>query len=162
MPLGRLAGLQPCGLQTLCAPVPDFQSGTGAGRSSVQASPTGKALRPCNPTGNVPVRSTADRANKLIDPTPGFEIFAQQKARNRTRRRHLAGLGDRGAKRPRPPEAKSRLSVIDRPAEPQLFGALGAGAEHGAARIEIDMAVEQQHVHAAVMAVLHRAVIAFA
>ena len=37
-----------------------------------------------------------DRANKLIDTTSGFEIFAQQKARNRTRRRHLAGLGDRG------------------------------------------------------------------
>ena len=35
----------------------------------------------------------------------GSEVFAMQKLLNRTRRRHLAGRGARGAKRPRPPEA---------------------------------------------------------
>ena len=66
----------------------------------------GRVLRPLPPTGLHPVADTADRTNKLTDTSPGFEFFALQKIQNRTRRRHLAGLGDRGAKRPRPPEAK--------------------------------------------------------
>ena len=51
-----------------------------------------------------------DSPQSIINP-PGFEIFAQQKARNCTRRRHLAGRGDRGAKRTRPPEANRRGSL---------------------------------------------------
>ena len=68
----------------------------------------GRVLRPLPPTELHPVADTADRTNKLTDTSPGFEFFALQKIQNRTRRRHLAGRGDRGAKRPRPPEANSR------------------------------------------------------
>ena len=68
----------------------------------------GRVLRPLPPTELHPVADTADRTNKLTDTSPGFEFFALQKIQNRTRRRHLAGRGDRGAKRTRPPEAASR------------------------------------------------------
>ena len=77
-------------------------------RESPAAFAAGGSCVPCPPTGLHPVADTADRTNKLTDTSPGFEFFALQKIQNRTRRRHLAGRGDRGAKRPRPPEAKSR------------------------------------------------------
>ena len=55
--------VRPVGRQTLCATRPDLQSGSGSwalrgGKVPLRAqlSPTGKALRPWNPTGNVPVR----------------------------------------------------------------------------------------------------------
>ena len=77
-------------------------------RESPAAFAAGGSCVPCPPTGLHPVADTADRTNKLTDTSPGFEFFALQKIQNRTRRRHLAGRGDRGAKRPRPPEAASR------------------------------------------------------
>ena len=77
-------------------------------RESPAAFAAGGSCVPCPPTGLHPVADTADRTNKLTDTSPGFEFFALQKIQNRTRRRHLAGRGDRWAKRPRPPEAASR------------------------------------------------------
>ena len=68
----------------------------------------GRVLRPLPPTGLHPVADTADRTNKLTDTSPGFEFFALQKIQNRTRRRHLAGQGNRGSCGPRPPETASR------------------------------------------------------
>ncbi len=77
-------------------------------RESPAAFAAGGSCGPWPPTGLHPVADTADKTNKLTDTSPGFEFFALQKIQSRTRRRHLAGRGDRGAKRPRPPEAASR------------------------------------------------------
>ena len=118
----RPVGRRPCALRGLIcnqAPV--------AGRCSAQMASGGQRFRRWITTGNVPVRNTADRADKLIDNTPGFEIFAQQKAQNRTRHRHLAGRGARGAKRPRPPEAEVLAGqVVDHYA---AFSGGGVGGE---------------------------------
>ena len=83
MPPSRQAGLRalsvgrPCALRGLIcnqAPV--------AGRSSAQVSPTARALRPLTPTGNVPVRSTADRPNPthyLLFTTPVLRFLRSKK-----------------------------------------------------------------------------------
>ena len=49
MPLSRQAGLQPCGLQTLCATRPDFQSGTGSWALRAQVTSGGQGASPLQP-----------------------------------------------------------------------------------------------------------------
>ena len=68
---------RPVGRQTLCAARPDFQSGSGSWALRAQVASGGQRFRRWITTGNVPVRSIADRANKLIDSNSGFAIFAQ-------------------------------------------------------------------------------------
>ena len=65
--VGNPAVCRPCALRGLI-----YNQAPVAGRYAHKVSPTGKALRPCNPTGWHPVADIAHRTNKLIDTNPLF------------------------------------------------------------------------------------------
>ena len=65
----------PFGQQTLCATRPDLQSGSDSWALRAQLPPAAKALRPWNPTGNVPVRSYFTRRTSCASHSSGQRQF---------------------------------------------------------------------------------------